>query len=144
MQKISQIFSNNKHASIESKNYPINLIFSVNKNFIYFWPVIFFLNVSHNISQNMRYWKEDLQKAKASFFFERARMLFCVFPEFSQKNYFSEDFQTPAWYLQAFLTIFQKQPWRSLSFGETTNSGQQLSLKEDPPMTISLLQQFSW
>ena len=61
------------------------------------------------------------------------RMLFSVFSKFFQKNYFSEDFQMPAWYLQVFLKAFQKRPWRSLSLGETTFS----KTKEDPPITIS-------
>ena len=34
--KINHIFSHNKNASAEPHNYPIKLVFSVNKNLIYF------------------------------------------------------------------------------------------------------------
>ena len=62
-EKISHIFLHNKNASTETHNYPINLFFSINKDLIYFWCVNFFLGVSHNISWNMRFWK-DVKKCK--------------------------------------------------------------------------------
>ena len=45
--------------------------FSLNKNLVYFWRVIFFLDGSCNISQNMTFLKEDAKNTKMSFFFER-------------------------------------------------------------------------
>ena len=67
--KINHIFPCNKNGSTESHNYPINLIFSVNKNLVYFWREIFFLDVIHNISRNMTFWKEDAQKCKSVILF---------------------------------------------------------------------------
>ena len=56
--KLTAFFSSNKNASTEPHNDSINLVFSVIKNLVYFWHVIFFLDVSHNILQNMTFWKE--------------------------------------------------------------------------------------
>ena len=42
----------------------INLVFSVNKNLICFWCVFFFLDVSHNISKNKRFWNKEVKKGK--------------------------------------------------------------------------------
>ena len=67
--KISCVFSCNKNASTEPHNYPLNPVFSVNKNLVYFWHVIFLSWFSHNISQDMRFWKEDIKNVKTSFFF---------------------------------------------------------------------------
>ena len=62
--KISRIFSPNKNASTEPHNYPLNLFFSLNKDLVCFWHVFFFLNVSHNISQNMTFWKDDSKNCR--------------------------------------------------------------------------------
>ena len=44
------------------------MAFSVNKNLVYFCHIYFFLDTSHNISQNMRFWKEDTKKCKKVLF----------------------------------------------------------------------------
>ena len=38
-------------------------VFSVNENLVHLWRVIFFLDVSHNISQNAKFWK-DVKKCR--------------------------------------------------------------------------------
>ena len=75
--KINHIFLRNKNASTGWHNYSINLFFSVDKNLVYFWHVMFFLDASHNISQNMRFWKKKRYKKNAkTFFFEEDQMVF--------------------------------------------------------------------
>ena len=68
---INHVFPRNKNVSTKPHDYPRNLFFSVNKNLVYFWRVMFFLDGSCNISQNMTFWKEDAKNTKTSFFFER-------------------------------------------------------------------------
>ena len=75
MQKLATFFSHNKDASTEPHNYPINQFFSVNKNLVHIWCVSFFLDVNHNILQNMRFWKEDQKNAK-TFFCEQYQKFF--------------------------------------------------------------------
>ena len=60
---ISCNFLQNKSVSTEPYNYPVKLVFSVNEHF-FFWGVFFFLDVSCNISKNMRFWKQDVKKCR--------------------------------------------------------------------------------
>ena len=67
-------FPCSKNASTEPFNYPINLAFCVNKNLIYFWHAIFFLDVSHNISQ-IWHFEKKIKIAKTTSFFEQGHWL---------------------------------------------------------------------
>ena len=66
--KISPIFSRSKNAIAEPRKHPLNLFFSVNQ-YLVFLTCDFFLNVSHTISQNMTFWKEDAKKCKNAILF---------------------------------------------------------------------------
>ena len=63
------IFWCNKNASTEPHNYPINLVFAVNENLVYFRR--FFLDVSQYISQNMTFWREDAKTCKNVIFLKQ-------------------------------------------------------------------------
>ena len=67
-------FPCSKNASTEPFIYPINLAFCVNKNVIYFWHAIFFLDVSHNISQ-IWHFEKKIKNAKTTSFFEQGHWL---------------------------------------------------------------------
>ena len=60
--KIKHIISRNKNISREP-----------NENLVCFWGVIFFLDVSHNISQNVTFWKK---MSKRHYFLNRFDILF--------------------------------------------------------------------
>ena len=77
--KITHIFSSNKIASTESHNYPINLVFSVNKNLVYFWSVFFFLMLVTIFHKIWHLGKKMQKNAKMSFLYEQDLIKYACF-----------------------------------------------------------------
>ena len=65
--KISHIFSRSKNPSTEPHNYPINLVLSVNKNFVSLWSLIFFLMLAIIFHKIWDFEKKILKNVKSSF-----------------------------------------------------------------------------